>query len=102
MVRISKSIEGWKEHDIGSPKSPYHNKKNTYKENVNIIVDSFHNSGFACKYKLFYPYIGLGIDVNCIKQIAEIGLLLIVIFLLKDKAKISNGWPSGIKKTSFT
>jgi hypothetical protein len=44
----------------------------------------------------------LGIDVNCIKQIAETGLLLIVIFLLKDKAKISNGWPSGIKKTSFT
>jgi hypothetical protein len=55
MVRISKSIEGRKEHDIGSPKSPYHNKKNTYKENVNIIVNSFHNSGFALSKNYSIP-----------------------------------------------
>jgi hypothetical protein len=86
VVRKSKSFEGGKEHDICFPESPYYNKKNTYEENVNVVINSFHNRCFMCKKRLCYLYISLSIDVKSIKQNREAWLLLIA-FWLKTKVK---------------
>jgi hypothetical protein len=47
VMGISESFKGGEGHNIRTPKSPYHDKKDSNEEKVNIVVSSFHNRGFV-------------------------------------------------------